>query len=145
MNKGLHRGLKVLGGLMLATGLVLLTGTAYEAYQSTQDMKAYSPSGTYDEMSGSNMHLYAAGKDGVTMAFASDRGAPNPYMGFSSLYQPLKPHVKLAMHDHFGSGYSDVTDRPRGLETVTEEIHPLLRVSGQVAAEFLKIAHSFNE
>ncbi|MFC9709326.1 hypothetical protein ACFTRD_14365 [Paenibacillus sp. NPDC056933] len=144
MNKGLHRGLKVLGGLMLAAGLVLLTGTAYEAYQSTQDMKAYSPSGTYDEMSGSNMDLYTAGKDGATMVFASEWGAPNP-MGFSSLYEPLKSHMKLAMDDHFGYGYSDFTDRLRGLETVTEEIHPLLRVSGQVAAEFLKIAHSFNE
>lgn len=26
---------------MLATGLLLLAGTAYEAYQSTQDMKSY--------------------------------------------------------------------------------------------------------
>lgn len=52
---------------MLATGLILLAGTAYEAYQSTQDMKSYPPPGKYYEVSGRNMHLYTAGRGEVTV------------------------------------------------------------------------------
>ena len=47
---------------MLTTGLLLLTGTVYEAYQSAQDMKSYTPPGRLYEVSARNMHLYSAGK-----------------------------------------------------------------------------------
>ncbi|OMF12143.1 hypothetical protein BK131_19265 [Paenibacillus amylolyticus] len=141
MKKGLRRGLKVLGGIMLATGLLLLTGTAYEAYQSTQDMKSYPPPGKYYEVSGRNMHLYTAGKGEVTVVFASDWGTPNPYVDFSPLYDKLKSQVKIAVYDRFGYGYSDYTDEPRDVDTISEEIHQLLRTSGQ-RPPYIMVGHS---
>ncbi|MGN7414014.1 alpha/beta fold hydrolase [Paenibacillus sp. SAF-068] len=141
MKKGLRRGLKVLGGIMLATGLLLMAGTAYEAYQSTQDMKSYPPPGKYYEVSGRNMHLYTAGRGEVTVVFASGWGTPNPYVDFSPLYDKLKSKVKIAVYDRFGYGYSDYTDEPRDVDTISEEIHQLLRTSGQ-RPPYIMVGHS---
>ncbi|PQP85081.1 alpha/beta hydrolase [Paenibacillus sp. PCH8] len=141
MKKGLRKGLKVLGGVMLATGLLLLAGTVYESYQSTQDMKSYPPPGKYYEVSGHNMHLYTAGKGEVTVVFASGWGTPNPYVDFSPLYDKLKSEVKIAVYDRFGYGYSDYTDQPRDVDTISEEIHQLLRTSGQ-RPPYIMVGHS---
>ncbi|MEC0124545.1 alpha/beta fold hydrolase [Paenibacillus pabuli] len=141
MKKGLRRGLKGLGGLMLATGLLLLAGTAYEAYQSTQDMKSYAAPGKMYEVSGRNMHLYAAGTGKATVVLASGWGTPNPYVDFSPLYDKLKSQAKIVVYDRFGYGYSDYTDRTRDIDTMTEEIHQLLRVSGQ-RPPYIMVGHS---
>ena len=89
------------------------------------------PPGKYYEVSGRNMHLYTAGKGEVTVVFASGWGTPNPYVDFSPLYDKLKSQVKIAVYDRFGYGYSDYTDDPRDVDTISEEIHQLLRTSGQ--------------
>jgi len=141
MKKGLRRGLKGLGGLMLATGLLLLAGTAYEAYQSTQDMKSYTAPGKMYEVSGRNMHLYTTGRGNATVVLASGWGTPNPYVDFSLLYNKLKSQVKIAVYDRFGYGYSDYTERPRDIDTITEEIHQLLQVSGQ-RPPYIMVGHS---
>ncbi|WP_440111579.1 alpha/beta fold hydrolase [Paenibacillus sp. QZ-Y1] len=141
MNKGLRRGLKGLGGLMLATGLLLLGGTAYEAYQSAKDMKTYTPPGKFYEVSGRNMHLYTTGRGDATVVLASGWGTPNPYVDFSSLYDKLKSQVKIAVYDRFGYGYSDYTDQPRDIDTMAEEIHQLLRTSGQ-RPPYIMVGHS---
>jgi len=141
MKKGLRRGLKGLGGLMLATGLLLLVGTAYEAYQSTQDMKSYTAPGKMYEVSGRNMHLYTTGRGNATVVLASGWCTPNPYVDFSPLYNKLKSQVNIAVYDRFGYGYSDYTDRPRDIDTITEEIHQLLRVSGQ-RPPYIMVGHS---
>ncbi|MBE7684144.1 alpha/beta fold hydrolase [Paenibacillus sp. P13VS] len=141
MNKGLRRVVKVLGGLMLTTGLLLLTGTVYEAYQSAQDMKSYTPPGRLYEVSARNMHLYSAGKGSVTVVLASGWGTPNPYVDFSPLYDKLKSHVKIAVYDRFGYGYSDYTEQPRDIDTVVDEVHQLLRKSGQ-RPPYIMVGHS---
>ncbi|KAJ3198049.1 hypothetical protein HK101_009479 [Irineochytrium annulatum] len=115
--------------------------TAYEAYQSTQDMKSYPPPGKYYEVSGRNMHLYTAGRGEVTVVFASGWGTPNPYVDFSPLYDKLKSKVKIAVYDRFGYGYSDYTNEPRDVDTISEEIHQLLRTSGQ-RPPYIMVGHS---
>ncbi|MHA7582335.1 alpha/beta hydrolase [Paenibacillus vandeheii] len=141
MKKGLRRGLKVLGGLMFAAGLLMLVGTAYEAYQSTQDMKSYPLPGKLYEVSGRNMHLYTTGRGKATVVLASGWGTPNPYVDFSPLYDKLKSQVRIAVYDRFGYGYSDYTDRPRDIDTITEEIHQLLQASGQ-RPPYIMVGHS---
>ena len=126
---------------MLTTGLLLLTGTVYEAYQSAQDMKSYTPPGRLYEVSGRNMHLYSAGKGSVTVVLASGWGTPNPYVDFSPLYDKLKSHVKIAVYDRFGYGYSDYTEQPRDIDTVVDEVHQLLRKSGQ-RPPYIMVGHS---
>ncbi|MNC14905.1 putative aminoacrylate hydrolase RutD [compost metagenome] len=77
------------------------------------------------------MHLYTDGEGDTTVVFASGWGTANPYADFYPLYAGLRQHVKIAVYDRFGYGYSDVTNRKRDIDSITSEIHELLRVSGQ--------------
>ncbi|WP_245699982.1 alpha/beta fold hydrolase [Paenibacillus glacialis] len=92
-------------------------------------------------MTGHKMHLYAEGKGDTTIVFASGWGTVNPYADFSPLYEGLKQHVKIAVYDRFGYGYSDTTGMKRGVDTITDEVHELLRVSGQ-KPPYIFVGHS---
>lgn len=87
------------------------------------------------------MHVYAGGQGDVTVVLASGWGTANPYVDFSPLYEKLAPHVKFAVYDRFGYGYSETTDQKRDIDTVTEEIHEALQAAGQ-KPPYVLAAHS---
>ncbi|MDF2834537.1 MAG: alpha/beta hydrolase [Paenibacillus sp.] len=111
--------------------VLLLIGAAYQWYGSAEDKKNYAPAGKRYEVAGGNMHLYTEGAGDVTVVFASGWGTANPYADFYPLYEALNPHVKIAVYDRFGYGYSDATDRKRDIDSIVDEIHELLQASGQ--------------
>lgn len=123
--------------------LVVLAGigAAYQWYVSKQDRKTYKAAGKLYNVAGSKMHLYTEGAGDTTVVFASGWGTANPYADFYPLYEGLKQHVKIAVYDRFGYGFSDTTDRKRDIDTITEEIHELLQVSGQ-KPPYIFAAHS---
>ncbi|CAM4380135.1 pimeloyl-ACP methyl ester carboxylesterase [Paenibacillus endophyticus] len=129
--------------LSLLALLVTLAGigTIYQWYGAKQDRKTYHPIGNRYDVADKKMHLYTEGTGNVTVVFASGWGTVNPYADFSPLYEDLKPHVKLAVYDRFGYGYSDMTGGKRDIDTITSEIHELLQVSGQ-KPPYLFAAHS---
>lgn len=141
MGKWLGRGLQLFGGFILTMGVLLVIGMIYEAYQSRQDLRDYIPPGKLYEVDGRNMHLYTTGTGKTTVVFASGWGTPNPYADFSPLYEKLRPYAKLAVYDRFGYGYSDYTDAPRDIDTMTREIHQLLKAAGH-RPPFIIVGHS---
>ncbi|WP_342415981.1 alpha/beta hydrolase [Paenibacillus sp. FSL R10-2782] len=141
MKKWLKRlGKTVMFGF-LAILVLLASGVIYEQVSTRQDLKSYTPSGKLYNVNGHNMHLYTGGQGKVTVVFASGWGTANPYVDFSPLYDKLAPYVKFAVYDRFGYGYSDTTDKKRDIDTITNEIHELLQVSGQ-KPPYLLAAHS---
>lgn len=122
--------------------LVLLgSGAIYEQVSVRKDLKSYTPSGKLYKVNGENMHLYSGGQGDVTVVFASGLGTANPYVDFYPLYEKLAPHVKFAVYDRFGYGYSDTTDKKRDIDTITNEIHEVLQASGQ-KPPYLFVGHS---
>ncbi len=123
--------------------LVLLVGSGvvYEQVNARKDLKSYTPSGKLYNVNGHNMHLYSGGQGDVTVVLASGWGTANPYADFSPLYDKLAPHVKFAVYDRFGYGYSDTTDTKRDIDTIASEIHGVLEASGQ-KPPYLLVAHS---
>ncbi|MFC3804202.1 alpha/beta fold hydrolase [Cohnella sp. GCM10012308] len=87
------------------------------------------------------MHVYAGGQGEVTVVLASGWGTANPYVDFYPLYEKLAPHVKFAVYDRFGYGYSDTTDKKRDIDTIAGEIHEALQASGQ-KPPYVLAAHS---
>lgn len=117
------------------------SGAIYEQVSARMDLKTYIPSGKLYKVNGKNMHLYTGGQGDVTVVFASGWGTANPYVDFSPLYEKLAPHVKFAVYDRFGYGYSDTTDKKRDIDTITNEIHEVLQASGQ-KPPYLFVGHS---
>lgn len=132
---------KMVLGILLILVVLIGIGALYQWYGSTQDRKAYRPVGKLYEVEGNKMHLYTEGEGNITVVFASGWGTVNPYADFYPLYEGLKQHVKIAVYDRFGYGFSDATDRPRDIDTITDEIHELLKVSKQ-KPPFLFVGHS---
>ena len=126
--------------LVMLVGLAGI-GAAYQWYGSGQDRKTYQPAGKLYDVAGSKMHLYSEGEGDTTVVFASGWGTVNPYADFYPLYEGLKQHVKIAVYDRFGYGFSDTTGRKRDIDTITDEIHELLQVSGQ-KPPYVFAAHS---
>ncbi|TCW57990.1 pimeloyl-ACP methyl ester carboxylesterase [Bacillus thuringiensis] len=125
----------------LAILILLGSGVIYEKIRVQQDLKSYTPSGKLYNINGENMHLYAGGQGNVTVVFASGWGTPNPYVDFYPLYEKLAPHVKFAVYDRFGYGYSDTTDKKRDIDIITNEIHEILQASGQ-KPPYIFVGHS---
>ncbi|WP_336789989.1 alpha/beta fold hydrolase [Paenibacillus sp. MMO-177] len=116
-------------------------GSVYQRYGSAQDKKSYKPAGTMYEVAGHKMHLYVGGQGDTTVVFASGWGTSSPYADFSPLYKGLEPHVKVAVYDRFGYGFSDTTGRKRDIDTITDEIHELL-LAANLKPPYVFVGHS---
>lgn len=121
---------KIIVYLLVTLAVLTGIGASYQWYGSVQDRKTYKPAGKLYDVEGNKMHLYTEGEGDVTVVFASGWGTVNPYADFYPLYDELKQHVKIAVYDRFGYGYSDTTDRKRDIDTIADEIHELLQASG---------------
>ncbi|ASA22447.1 alpha/beta hydrolase [Paenibacillus donghaensis] len=127
------------GGLAIV--LLLVSSLVVEQVNTRKDLKSYTPSGKLYNVNGKNMHLYTGGQGDVTVVLASGWGTANPYIDFYPLYDKLAPHVKFAVYDRFGYGYSDTTDKKRDVDTISSEIHQLLQESGQ-KPPYVLVSHS---
>ncbi|MFX3631508.1 MAG: alpha/beta fold hydrolase [Candidatus Pristimantibacillus sp.] len=129
--------------LYLLAILILLVGvgTAYQWYGSAQDTKSYIPVGKIYNVADHKMHLFTEGEGDTTVVFASGWGTASPYADFYPLYAGLSPYMKIAIYDRFGYGFSDTTDKERDIDTITDEIHELLQVSGQ-KPPYIFVGHS---
>jgi pimeloyl-ACP methyl ester carboxylesterase len=129
--------------LYLLVFVIVLMGTGflYQRIGLHQDLKAFQPVGKLYDVSGNKMHLYTAGEGDTTVVFASGWGTTSPYASFYPLYEGLSPHVKIAVYDRFGYGFSDISGKKRDIDTITDEMHELFKVS-QLKPPYILVAHS---
>lgn len=121
--------------------ILALTGAVYQWNGERQDRSAYSPVGNVYDVFNHRMHLYAEGEGDMTVVFVAGWGTANPYADFYPLYEGLRGHVKLAVYDRFGYGYSDTTGRKRDIDSITDEMREVLRQSGQ-QPPYVLVGHS---
>ncbi|MBB6024219.1 pimeloyl-ACP methyl ester carboxylesterase [Paenibacillus sp. JGP012] len=121
--------------------ILLGSGLIYQQVGTSKDEKSFTPPGKLYEIHGNKMHLYTGGEGDVTIVLASGWGTANPYVDYYPLYEKLAPNAKFAVYDRFGYGYSDKTDKTRDVDTVADELHELLQVSGQ-KPPYVLVAHS---
>ncbi|MEC0124938.1 alpha/beta fold hydrolase [Paenibacillus pabuli] len=141
MKKWRRRLVKTLIFGVAAVLLLLGTGVIYQQVNTRQDAKTFTPPGKLYKVHGDNMHLYTGGKGDATVVLASGWGTADPYVDYYPLYEKLAPYTKFAVYDRFGYGYSDMTDKKRDVDTVADELHELLQVSGQ-KPPYVLVAHS---
>ncbi len=121
--------------------VLLASGSIYEWASKGKDLAAYKPTGELYDVDGRKMHAYADGQGDVTVVFATGWGTANSYVDYYPLYEKLSSQVKFVVYDRFGYGYSDNTDKKRDIDTITNEIHELLQVSGQ-KPPYILVGHS---
>ncbi len=131
--------------LKIAVALILLLifGAVYQAIGAAVDRKTYLPIGDLYMVNKTKMHIYIESKQDsqATVVFAAGWGTASPYNDFYPLYQDMAKLASFAVYDKCGYGYSDITDKPREIDTIVGEIHSLLILSNQ-KPPYILVGHS---
>lgn len=121
--------------------LLVLAGLAYEKISENRDSKKYNPPGQIIDINGHGMHVYAKGIGKATVVFASGWGIPCPYAEYYPLYEEISRFTRVVVYDRPGYGWSETSDSPRDIDTITQEIHELLEKSGE-KPPYILVGHS---
>lgn len=121
--------------------LALIAGFTYERIGLYSDSKKYSVPGKLVKVNGHDMHIFAEGKGDSTVVFVSGWGTPSPYADFYPLYNEISKHTRIVVYERPGYGYSEVVDTSRDIDTMTKELHELLKKSGE-KGPYIFAAHS---
>ena len=106
-------------------GLVAL-GIVYQRIAIYYNASNLGRMGRLIDINGENIHLYEAGNSDLPIVFASDIGTAVPYVDFYPLHEILSQNHHVIIYDKPGYGWSDLTNTPRDIDTICEEIHTTL-------------------
>lgn len=131
------------GGLRLLFFVILLcaAGGIWQAVMANMELRRYSPEGQLYSINGHDMHLHGTGAGETTVVFIAGSGTPSSYTDFYALQNELQLYARTVAFDHAGFGWSEKTDVPRDIDTVSGELHELLQAAGE-KAPYLLVAHS---
>lgn len=121
--------------------VLIASGFIYEKSNEYLDSRKYTPPGKIVQINEHKMHIYTEGSGDSTVVFASGFGIPCPYTDFYPLYSKISKHVKVAVYDRPGYGWSDVSTTPRDIGTTARELHELLEKSGG-KPPYILVGHS---
>lgn len=133
--------LKLKVKILLMVIILVLSGIIYEQAGRAMDRKLYPPPGQLVDVNGHDMHIWSEGTGDVTVVFGVGYQMPSGYVDFYPLYSEISKYARVAVYDRPGYGWSEVTDAPRDIDTITEEIHEVLKKSGE-KPPYVFVAHS---
>jgi len=140
-------GLKGVSGLILALALLLGAGAFYQAYKIRQADILYPPPGQLVDVGGYQMHILAEGpqaegsqKNDATIVWIS--GAHEQGLVLHHLHKAVRGGRRTILFDRPGTGWSDVGPFPRTVEKEAQELHRLLKNTGE-AGPFILAPWSF--
>ena len=129
--RGGKRALAVIGIILAAVALLLLSCYVNHRIRSGAESKLLTPPGTLVEVAGKQMHVYTEGSGTETLVFLSGGGTCAPALDFKPLYSLLSDGCRIAVVEKFGYGYSDDSGgRSRDIDTILEDTRSALLAAG---------------
>ena len=109
--------------------IVIFLGTVYtvNVFASKSEQSKIQPYGQSVAVDGKNMNVMIQGEGKETIVLIPGFGTASPALDFKPLIDQLSPHYKVVVVEPFGYGLSDVTDKPRTVDNITNEIHEALQ------------------
>lgn len=133
---------RILRGLLLGAVLALLVCAGVNAVLTASERRSLVPEGVRVAVGGKSMNVLVTGTGEQTVVLLSGYGTNAPALDFAPLVAALSEQYRVAVVEPFGYGYSDITEEPRSVENITEEIHEALRLSG--ISEYILMPHSLS-
>jgi pimeloyl-ACP methyl ester carboxylesterase len=121
--------------------IMLLIGTVWQRIMVGKEMKILSPKGEIFNINNHNMYINSIGSGRNTVVFVAGSGTPSSFTDFYRMQMELKPYAETVSFDNAGFGWSEKTDLPRTIDVLTEELHELLKKSGQ-PSPYILVGHS---
>jgi pimeloyl-ACP methyl ester carboxylesterase len=119
-----------------------MSGFIYERIGEYIDTKNFPIVGEMVEVNNHKINVFSQGKGNSTVVFCSGHMEPNSYADFYPLYNDISKYAKIVTYDRPGHGWSEVTDTPRDIDTIVEEMHEALEETGQ-RAPYILVGHSY--
>ena len=104
-----------------------------------QDIKPY---GKLVDVKGKKMNVLEVGEGKETIVWIPGYGDIAPGLSYTKMLEELTPHYRVLVVEPFGYGLSDVTDEPRTIENITEEIHEAVKQVG--VDKYILMGHSIS-
>jgi pimeloyl-ACP methyl ester carboxylesterase len=127
----------------LVISLLIASGFTYQAAGVRKDMKEMLPPGEMIAVNDHLMHIYASGnkQEEYTLVLTAGSGTTSPFADFYPLYSRLNVNRHVVLYERPGYGWSEPTKDSRDIDTITEELHELLKNSGE-QGPYVLMAHS---
>lgn len=138
-SKNRFRKVTFFGLFFLAT--IIFAGLSYEKIGEYYDSKEYPMTGTMVNVNNHNINVVSMGTGDTTVVFTGGLNEPSSYADFYPLYSEISKYTKVAVYDRPGHGWSEVTDEPRDIDSIVEEMHTALLESGQ-KPPYILVGHS---
>lgn len=107
---------------------VILLGMLYQRLSIHFTASKLGRMGKLVTVNGKNMHLYESDSlnSDIPLVFTANIGNSVPYVDLYPIHKPLSETTDVLVYDRPGYGWSDLTSKPRDIDTICEEIHTLL-------------------
>ncbi|SFB03588.1 alpha/beta fold hydrolase [Clostridium frigidicarnis] len=126
---------------LIFVAFILLIGFSYEKIGEYNDSKNYSQIGEMVDVNNHKINVFSKGEGNITVVFTGGLNEPSSYVDFYPLYNEISKYTKIAIYDRPGHGWSQVTDVPRDIDSIVEEMHTALVKSGQ-KPPYILVGHS---
>lgn len=110
--------------------------------QSSSKDQEIKPYGKLVDVKGKKMNVLEVGKGKETIVWIPGYGDIAPGLSYTKMLEELTPHYRVLVVEPFGYGLSDVTDEPRTIENITEEIHEAVKQVG--VDKYILMGHSIS-
>lgn len=121
--------------------VILLIGFSYEKIGEYNDTNNYPPVGKMVTVNNHKINVYSKGNSNVTVVFLSGMKTPSAYADMYPLYNEISKYTKTVVYDRPGHGWSEITDKPRDIDSIVKEMHTALIESGQKPS-YILVGHS---
>ncbi len=121
---------------------ILLIGCLYEGIGGYKDEKNYLPVGKMVEVNNHKINVFSKGEGNSTVVFTGGLNEPSSYADFYPLYNEISNYTRIVTYDRPGHGWSEVTDVPRDIDSIVEEMHTALIESGE-KSPYILVGHSY--
>lgn len=141
--KHLKKRVKIILGIIIAiVGTLLITTFINLICKTIEKNKPLKPYGQYVQIDGKNMCIQISGNGARIIVLLSGLASPSPVLELAPLTEKLKDDYTVVVVEPFGYGFSDLTDKKRTVENITEEIHTALSSLG--FKSYTIMAHSIS-
>ena len=89
------------------------------------------------------MHIYSEGEGDPTLIFMSGSGTCSPMYDFKTLFSKMSDEYEIAVMEKAGYGFSEITNRPRDIETILFETRTVLR-KADIKPPYILFPHSMS-
>ena len=118
---------RVLLGLLVLVGGLVLTGLIYQATATVVDESNYPPPGQLVDVGGHKLHIYCTGAGSPTVIL--DASSIDTVSNWAWVQPEVAKTTRVCAYDRAGLGWSDLGPEPRDARRNSLELHTLLQRS----------------